>query len=196
MTELFMNLTYLQESRACCQAFFSLQTDAWFYFFQLAIFIPWLREQLLWIMYSVSTEFVYSSPGHLGICQLSADKIQLFLFQRQNQSYCKYSTTSEKDQFWEEELNLSLKLNLGKTEVVLSDIPIFSRKHSPFLLVPKPSLWEFSHKTANFKGRMLAYWLNHKIHQKSAIYIQKRNNGSHYSKLCSHRQRLFWWGYP
>lgn len=117
--------------------FFPLRTDAWFHFFQLAIFIPWLREQLPWVMYSVSTEFVYSSPGHVGICQLSADEIHLFLFQRQTQSYCKYSTTSEKDQFWEEELNLSLKLNLGKTEVVLSDVPIFSRKHSPFPLSPK-----------------------------------------------------------
>lgn len=112
---------------------------------------PWQREQFLSVMYSVSTEVLYSSPGHVGICQLFADEIHLFLFQRENQSHCKDPAVSERMSSGRK--SSYLKLNLGKTEVALSNIPIFSRKPFSFLLVQKPSLWEFSHPTTNFKGQ-------------------------------------------
>lgn len=115
------------------------------------LFIPWLLEQFLSVIHFVSTEAVYSSPRHVGICQLFADETHLFLFQRQNQSYCKDSTCLKRISSGRK--SSYLKLNLGKTEVALCKIPIFSRKYFPFLLVRKPSLWEFSHTIANFKGQ-------------------------------------------
>lgn len=56
------------------------------------------------------------------------------------------------DEFWEEEQLSQTQLGQNWSGTI-QHTNIFSRKHFSFLLVQKPSLWEFSHTTTNSKGQ-------------------------------------------
>lgn len=147
MKELFMNLTSIQQSWACCQAPHK-------YIISLLLigllFIPWLWEQFLSVTFSVSTKVVYSSPEHVEIHWFLLMRSTCF-FQRQNQSYCRDSTMSEKDQFLEEEQLSQTPLGQNWSDTI--QYPFSPGSTFFFSLRLKAYLWELSRTAARFKGQ-------------------------------------------
>ena len=181
-----MNLTYLQESRECCQVFIFTHIHDFTSSNWLIIYSVTAGEIFLCVVfckYRSCVFFLWTYRNMPAFC---------YSFSRGRSSMAFYSV-------WKGSI-------LRGSEAISDSTWAKLKWHYPtypfspgkdFLSAESKSLASknFFTQQPALKGRILAHWPNHKIHHKSAICIQKRNYGSHHSKLCSYRKRGFWWGY-